>query len=300
MGHSPTPYVIVGMMCCFGSISRAPLAVMLMVAEMTGSVSILAPAMVAVGLAWFIVRRGDDTIYRSQLQSRAAAPAQRLLVGMPLLANVPVHQAMAPPRLVVTAGTPVLVARRQIETVGVPGVPVVDDEGRFEGAVSLDDLMRLGEEADAQTVDTAVDSSAPTVAGSAHLDVALDALITASQHWIPVLDNDRAVIGTIATSDIVRGYRLGLMPSLRQLDGTHDAAGTHDIEITTRSVLVNIPLRHAGLPDGVIVTSIQRGRDLVIPHGDTMLKSGDRLVVIGRSEDIDVLNAIASGSSPRR
>ena len=40
MGHDPAPYVIVGMMCCFGSISRAPLAVMLMVAEMTGSLSI--------------------------------------------------------------------------------------------------------------------------------------------------------------------------------------------------------------------------------------------------------------------
>ncbi len=76
------------MMCCFGSISRAPLAVMLMVAEMTGSLSILAPAMVAVGLAWFIVRRGDDTIYRSQLKNRADAPAQRLLTGMPILSNV--------------------------------------------------------------------------------------------------------------------------------------------------------------------------------------------------------------------
>ncbi|MGH9046505.1 MAG: chloride channel protein, partial [Acidimicrobiales bacterium] len=30
MGHDPAPYVIVGMMCCFGSISRAPVAVMLM------------------------------------------------------------------------------------------------------------------------------------------------------------------------------------------------------------------------------------------------------------------------------
>ena len=54
---------------------RAPLAVMLMVAEMTGSLSILGPAMIAVGLAWFIVRRSDDTIYRSQLRTRADAPA---------------------------------------------------------------------------------------------------------------------------------------------------------------------------------------------------------------------------------
>jgi CBS domain-containing protein/uncharacterized protein with PhoU and TrkA domain len=298
MGHNPAPYVIIGMMCCFGGISRAPLAVMLMVAEMTGNLSLLAPAMVAVGLAWFIVRRGDDTIYRSQLKNRADAPAQRLLVGMPLLANVPVSQAMAPPRLVVKAGTSVPAARRQIEKVGVPGVPVVDDEGRFEGAVSLDALHQLGEQGGTQIIDGAVDASAPTVSGSAHLDVALDALTTASQHWIPVLDNDRAVIGTISMSDIVRGYRLGLLASLRQLDGTADAAGTHDIEIAARSSLVNMPLRRASLPDGVIVTSIQRSRDLVIPDGNTVLQSGDRVVVIGGSEDIDALKAMATGSSP--
>ena len=230
---------------------------MLMVAEMTGSLSILAPAMIAVGLAWFIVRRGDDTIYRSQLKSRADAPAQRLLVGMPLLANVPVLQAMAPPRLVLEGRHLSSGARRQIEEVGVPGAPVVDDDGRFEGAVSLDDLNRLGDEADARTIDAAVDASTPTVIGSAHLDVALDALTTASQHWVPVLDNDRAVIGTIAISDVVRGYRLGLLASLRQLDGTDRGAGTHDVEITARSSLVNVALRRAGLPGGVIVTSIQ-------------------------------------------
>src|SRR5699024_5752177 len=45
---SPVPFVVVGMMACFGSIAHAPLAVMLMVAEMTGNLSLLAPAMVAV------------------------------------------------------------------------------------------------------------------------------------------------------------------------------------------------------------------------------------------------------------
>ena len=75
LGHDPAPYVIVGMMACFGSISRAPLAVMLMVAEMTGTLSLMVPAMVAVGLATLIVRRGDDTIYRSQPRNRAESPA---------------------------------------------------------------------------------------------------------------------------------------------------------------------------------------------------------------------------------
>ena len=135
MGHNPAPFVIVGMMCCFGSISRAPLAVMLMVAEMTGSLSILAPAMLAVGLAWFIVRRGDDTIYRSQLQSRADAPAQRLLTGMPVLSSVMVSDAMAPNPSSFRV-TPVAAARRHLRLTGIAGAPVIDDQGRFEGTVS--------------------------------------------------------------------------------------------------------------------------------------------------------------------
>jgi chloride channel protein, CIC family len=71
LGHDPAPYVIVGMMCCLGSISRAPVAVTLMVAEMTGSLVLVLPAAVAVALAWWIVRRDDDTIYRSQRHHRA-------------------------------------------------------------------------------------------------------------------------------------------------------------------------------------------------------------------------------------
>ena len=42
---------MVGMMAVFGGISTAPIAVMIMVAEMTGSIGLVAPAMVAVAIA---------------------------------------------------------------------------------------------------------------------------------------------------------------------------------------------------------------------------------------------------------
>ncbi len=74
VGHDPAPFVIVGMMAVFGGISRAPVAVMLMVAQMTGSIALLGPAMIAVAVAWFIVGRSDESIYRSQLHTRADEP----------------------------------------------------------------------------------------------------------------------------------------------------------------------------------------------------------------------------------
>ena len=79
--HEPTAFVIVGMMACFGSISRAPIAVMLMVAEMTASLEVLAPAAIAVGLATLIVRRNNATIYRSQLHSRNESLVRQSATG---------------------------------------------------------------------------------------------------------------------------------------------------------------------------------------------------------------------------
>jgi chloride channel protein, CIC family len=294
MGHSPAPYVIVGMMCCFGGISRAPLAVMLMVAEMTGSLSILAPAMVAVGLAWFIVRRSDDTIYRSQLRSRADAPAQRILTGMPVLRAIPVHRAMAPPRLVLTGGTPLAAAARAMDEAGVTGAPVVDDEGRFEGTVTRSALDTAHQARD-QVLGPQVDVTASTVAGSAHLDAALDALTTAAQHWVPVLDQERQVVGTIAVSDVVRGYRLGLLDSLHQQDPQGAADGASRVSVVTGSPLVGRTLAEAGLPITVVATTIRRDRSLVVPDGTTLLLAGDELTVIGPASDVQTLRSLASG-----
>jgi H+/Cl- antiporter ClcA/predicted transcriptional regulator len=295
MGHSPAPYVIIGMMCCFGGISRAPLAVMLMVAEMTGSLSILGPAMVAVGLAWFIVRRNDDTIYRSQLKSRADAPAQRLLTGMPVLSGVPVREAMAVPRLVITGGTSVESARDLLARDDLTGAPVVDENGRFEGTISAAQL-ESGESVHGHRLESFVDVSASTVSDSAHLDVAVEAISTSTFHWVPVLDSDRKVVGTVATSDVVRGYRLGLLDSLQKMSAAGDGAGPDRVIVGTGSPLVGQSLAEARLPASIIVTTIQRHRDLVVPVGSVRFEAGDELVLIGRSGDIDTIRASAAGA----
>ena len=295
MGHNPAPYVIIGMMCCFGGISRAPLAVMLMVAEMTGSLSILGPAMIAVGLAWFIVRRSDDTIYRSQLRTRADAPAQRLLIGMPVLANVPVRQAMAAPRLVIPGGTSVEAAQDALAHGRLTGAPVVDSNGRFEGTISLGSLQASKGPRD-HRLGSFVDVTAPTVSDSAHLDVAVDAITTSTQHWVSVLDSERNVVGTVATSDVVRGYRLGLLASLQKVNADGDAPGADRVVIGAGSPLAGQSLNNADLPISIIVTTIQRNKDLVVPTGSTRLQAGDELIVLGRSGDIDAFRAIATGT----
>lgn len=69
--ETPAVFVVVGMMACFGSVAHAPLAVMIMVAEMTDSFAVIPGAMVAVGIAYLLIARTDVSIYRAQRRCRS-------------------------------------------------------------------------------------------------------------------------------------------------------------------------------------------------------------------------------------
>ncbi len=73
----PGIFVVVGMMACFGSVARAPLAIMIMVAEMTGSFSVVPGAILAVGIAALVMSRTNVTIYETQRLNRETAVAER-------------------------------------------------------------------------------------------------------------------------------------------------------------------------------------------------------------------------------
>ena len=159
----------------------------------------------------------------------------------------------------------------------------------------------MGDEAEdaGRKLASVVDASAPTVSESAHLDIAVDAMTTSTQHWVSVLDADRRVVGTVATSDVVRGYRLGLLASLQTVNAEGDANGSDRVILEAGSPLEGQSLRKASLPISIIVTTIQRHRDLVVPSGATVLEDGDELVLIGSTSDIDAIRILASraGSS---
>ncbi len=79
-GVPPAPgvFVVVAMMACFGSVGHAPLAVMIMVAEMTGSFSVIPAATVGVGIAYLLIDRTTVSIYRAQRLNRETAGAERI------------------------------------------------------------------------------------------------------------------------------------------------------------------------------------------------------------------------------
>lgn len=290
MPHQAAPFIVVGMIACFGSIAHAPLAVMLMVVEMTGSLTVLAPAMVAVGLATLIV--GEATIYRSQLKSRAESPAHRLRAALPLLSLTSAQEAMVPPRLVLDAGSTAAEARAKLLQAGLPGAPVQNQEGRFFGVVTLGRLADLPDE---EAVGTQAASPERAVAVDETLDIAAERLSTTGSSWLPVLERDR-VVGILGMTELIGGYRGALSTSLRRLTAAGRTVLVEE-QIAERSEVNGKRVSEVSWSPGTVVISVERDGQLVLVNGNTRLEAGDFVSALSHPRTASTLRArLAAGA----
>jgi CBS domain-containing protein len=290
--HSPAPFVVVGMIACFGSIAHAPLAVMLMVGEMTGSLEMLAPAMVAVGLASVIV--GDATIYESQLRNRTEAPAHRFRFGMPLLASLPISEAMRRPRLVLDADITAAEADAQLVEAGVPGAPIGHD-GIFVGSIDRKELA--GGKAD-QLIRTLADGKVSAVPADGTLDAVVEVFTTEHVEWVPVVDPERRIVGVVGTADLIVAYRRSLTESLRSLRSVFPGSVLVEDEIRSGSRVAGKTVSGAAWPPGTVVVAIGRGEQLVFPEPGTQMHEGDVLSVLVPQGALQQLRS-SLGTDPR-
>lgn len=276
----PMPFVIVGMTACFGAVAHAPLAVMLMVAEMTGSLELLAPAMIAIALAVLVV--GDVTIYRSQLATRTDSPAHRLSAGLPPASAVAIREVMAEPKLVLRAGTPAADALGSLRHLDLPGAPVIDRDGAFIGSIQTPRLTQLIEGGTDQPVGRLADVEAMTVPADATLDAAVDAVATSRGGWIPVLDVDMHVVGIVSTTDLVRGWRIATRTAMRRLGGASRETILLEETVEAGSAADGARVDELQWPRGSVLVAVHRRQGLAYPHPDTELHAGDVLSILTR------------------
>jgi chloride channel protein, CIC family len=274
---TPAPFVIVGMMALFGGIAHAPLAVMLMVAEMTGNLSMLAPAMIAVGISSIIV--GDHTIYTSQVGSRADSPAHRLQFSFPLLSTLVVRQAMTPPPLRLSPQQSVAEAEQLLAERAVGGGSVLDARGNLLGVLTLADIGKVPLEGHgSRRVEEVMNREVLVARPDDTLDVALEQLTGHRIGWMPVVEvgeGGRRLVGRISAQEIVRAYREELAKGSRRIRGLVEGTVLLEAEIESGMRLAGHPLRETHLPAETLVVSIRRQNEMLFPRGSTVIKPGD-------------------------
>jgi CIC family chloride channel protein len=276
---TPAPFVIVGMMALFGGIAHAPLAVMLMVAEMTGNLSMLAPAMIAVGISSIIV--GNHTIYTSQVSTRADSPAHRLQFSFPLLSTLTVRQAMTPPPLPLSPQQTVVEAEQLLVERTVGGTSVLGAGGNLLGVLTLADIGRVpAASRESCRVEEAMNRDVLVAQPGDTLDVALEQLTSHRIGWMPVVEMEvvterRHLVGRISAQEIMHTYRETLTKGSRRLRGLVEDTVMLEVEIEPSTRLAGCPLREARLPAESLVISIRRRDESIFPRGSSIIEAGD-------------------------
>jgi CIC family chloride channel protein len=274
----PSPFVIVAMMALFGSVAHAPLAVMLMVAEMTDSLAMLAPAMLAIGIATLIV--GDRSIYTSQLRSRADSPAHRPRFALPLMAAIAAGDAARVARAVLSVDATAGTARARLEEAGVRGAPVVGTHGSVRGSVDLETLAA----AEATTPVGELRLNAAVIAADDGLDDVLGILADGHRDWAPVVADGR-LVGVLSARDVVAAYRRALAANVRQVRTLGSAGALLEADIGPNSTLAAASVGAVAWPRDSVLVSIARGDQVIVPRGKVVLEAGDRLTLYSASRD---------------
>ena len=88
----------------------------------------------------------------------------------------------------------------------------------------------------------------------------------------------------ITVSTILQHVRRGRIHSVNTLrDGFGELI---EAEAMDTSGLIGKPLREAELPDDVILGSVVREDEVILPRGSTVVEVGDRIVLFARSEAV--------------
>ncbi|MBN2321214.1 MAG: chloride channel protein, partial [Acidobacteria bacterium] len=294
MPSNPAPFVIIGMIGMFGGIAHAPLAVMLMVAEMTGNLSLLAPAMIVVAISTAIV--GDNTIYKSQLPDRASSPAHRVRMSFPLLSSLLVRDAISP-CTTLSGNLPINAAKPYFVRDPASVIVFLNETGNFGGVATARQLNKIRPEKTGLTPISSLDDKEAVILNPEEpMDTALEQLTTRGLSWAPVVESGR-LLGKLTVKDAIATYRHTLERSIRRTTELPGNIAVFEAKLNPSSPVVGKLLREAHFPADTLVVSIVRQGNTIFPHADTRLEPGDIIVVMADPTSETALHTFLGNTS---
>jgi hypothetical protein len=183
------------------------------------------------------------------------------------------------------------------------GVPVVD-AGELVGIVTITDINRAEGSTDVTTVGQVMTPRPVTVEPDTPVSRALERMAALGVGRLPVVaDGDpRRLVGIFRREEAVNAYHEALTSTTdhhlqrqRLTQRTHPDAGYYDFRIPLGSMADGRKVREVSWPEGSTLVSIRRGREVLVPGGDSLILADDVVTAFGtessRQRMIDRLNA---------
>jgi CIC family chloride channel protein len=291
----PPAFAMVGMAAVLAGAVHAPLTAILLLFEMTNNYQIILPLMFAVIVSLIVSQRLQrDSVYTLGL----ALKGIRLERGR----DLEVLETLTVGEVMQTAALPVL---HETDSVGAVtslfmrtrhhGLPVVDTEDHLVGILTLSDLDQVQQTPDPETltVGQICSRDLATAFPDETLGAALRRMSARDIGRLPVVARDRPqhLLGLLRRTDMVRAYDIALTRRVAMRHradqvrlGAFGGVNVEEIVIEAGAPCAGQPLQAIAWPRNCLVASLRRGQQVLLPHGDTLLQSGDVLAVVVEEE----------------
>lgn len=283
MPEDPASMTIIAMIAYVGAVAHVPLAAMLMVAEMTHNLSLMAPAMIAIAIASAIV--GSESLFRSQLPARSDSPVHRHRFAFPLLSTLIAGEASQRPVVVLRPGQTVEEAEDLLHLNGLTGAPVLGEDDELLGILSSRVIAQQPEDERANMrVEDLMVQPRTRFGRNATLDQVFDSMAAENLGWLPIVEPLGAgrlkLLGILTVGSVLAAYRRALQRNVRRADAMMVGSTLLEVRITPQSPLAGRPVRELDLPDDALLVTYTRGQVVRFPHGDTVFEPGDVVGVV--------------------
>ncbi|MFZ6030996.1 MAG: chloride channel protein [Chloroflexota bacterium] len=290
---SPAAYALVGMAAVLAGAVHAPLTASILLFEMTSDYRIILPLMFAVAISQIISQHIQrDSVYALGL----ARHGIRLDRGrdVEVLDTLTVGETMNTEVVALYENTSLALAAEVMAKKRRHGLPVLDSNGELVGILTLQDIDRAEEAGQSALPVGRVCTRQPlTAAPDEPLSAALRRMSQHDVGRLPVVakDNPRQLVGVLRRAEVIQAYYLALTRRTAQRHREHgvrldaitpDRVDVTDIIVEKGAVIVGKRMSEIAFPRECVIASVRRGRQVFIPHGDTVLEPGDILVVVAQ------------------
>jgi len=300
----PAAFAMVGMAAVLAGAVHAPLTAIILLFEMTNDYHIILPLMFAVVVSLLVSQRlQHDSVYELGLARKGV----RLQRGrdVEVLDTLAVSEVMQTETSTLLESEPLSVATEVFAQTHHHGLPVVNKSGELIGILTVQDIDRVQSEVPTpQTIGHACTHELLTAFPDETIGAALRRMSTRDIGRLPVVtrDNRRKLLGVLRRTDLVRAYDIALTRRTEQRHsaqqvrlGTFTSAQVIELTISPQAACANQRVSAVKWPQECVLASVRRGRQVLIPHGDTLLCSGDVLAIVAENSAREELQRLCAG-----
>jgi CIC family chloride channel protein len=284
---APPAYALAGMAAVLAGTVHAPLTAIILLFEMTNDYRIILPVMFAVVVSLVLSQRLlKDSVYTLGLARKGI----RLQRGrdVEVLETITVGEVMQTRPQVLHDSDSLTTAIEVLARTRHHGLPVLNAADQLVGILTVTDLDQLPPAAP-RTVGEVCTRELLTAFPDETIGAALRRMGARDVGRLPVVarDNPQQLLGLLRRTDLVRAYdialtrRAQLRHAAQQVRlGAFTGAQVIEIVIGAGAPCANRRVKDVSWPADCVLASLRRGRQMVIPHGDTLLHGGDVLVAV--------------------